>query len=71
MDAEPESPTPKLYTQHEQLAVRLQPESELEERLVRQIALCSIKLEHIDVLLAKAEEQLRRVLEDSKGELSL
>jgi hypothetical protein len=71
MDAEPESQTPELYTQHEQLAARLQPESELEERLVRQIALCSIKLEHIDVLLAKAEEQLRRVLEDSKGELSL
>ena len=70
MDAEPESPAPKPYTQQEQLAARLQPESEPEARLVRQIALCNVKLEHIETLLAKAEEHLHRVLEDPKNELS-
>ena len=71
MDAEPESQAPEPYTQQEQLAARLQPESEPEERLVRQIALCNVKLEHIETLLAKAEEQLHRVLEDPKNALSL
>jgi hypothetical protein len=71
MDAEPEPTAPEPYTQHEQLAARLQPESEPEERLVRQIALCSVKLEYIETLLARAEEQLHHVLEDPKDELSL
>ena len=71
MDAEPESQAPEPYTQQEQLAARLQPESEPEERLVRQIALCNVRLEHIETLLAKAAEQLHRVLEDPKNELSL
>jgi hypothetical protein len=71
MDAAPESSMPEPYTQREQLAARLQPESEPEERLVRQIALCSVKLEHIETLLARAEEQLRKMLEDSKDKLTL
>jgi predicted type IV restriction endonuclease len=71
MDAAPESGAPEPYTQQEQLVARLQPESEPEERLVRQIALCSVKLEHIETLLSKAEEQLQKVLEDSKDELTL
>ena len=71
MDAEPESHAPEPYTQHELLVARLQPESESEERLVRQLVLCNVKLEHIETLLAKAEEQLYRVLEESKDELSL
>lgn len=71
MDAEPESQAPEPYTQQEQLAARLQPESESEERLVRQIALCNVKLEHIEALLAKAKEQLHYVLEAPKNELSL
>ena len=62
---------PEPSTQQEQLVARLQPESEPEERLVRQIALCNVKLEHIETLLAKAEEQLHRVLADPKNELSL
>jgi hypothetical protein len=66
MDAEPEHNVPEPYTQQEQLLVRLQPESELEERLVRQIALCSVKLEHLETLLAKAAEQLRKVLEEPR-----
>jgi len=71
MDAEPEPQASEPYTQQEQLAARLLPESEPEERLVRQIALCNVKLEHIETLLAKAAEQLRRVLEESKDGLSL
>ena len=71
MDAEPEPQAPEPYTQQEQLAARLQPESESEERLVRQIALCNVKLEHIETLLAKAKEQLHHVLEAPKNELSL
>ena len=71
MDVEPDPNAPEPCTQHDELATRLQPESESEERLVRQIALCSVKLEHIEALLAKAAEQLRQVLEDPKDELSL
>ena len=71
MDVEPEPHAPEPYTQHEQLVVRLQPESESEERLVRQIVLCSVKLEHIEALLARAKAQVHHVLEDPKNELSL
>jgi len=71
MDAEPEPHVPEPYTQHEQLVARLQPESESEERLVRQIVLCSVKLEHIETLLARAKAQVYHVLEDPKNELSL
>ena len=71
MDAEPEPQAPEPYTQQEQLAARLQPESGSEERLVRQIALCNVKLEHIEALLAKAKEQLHYVFEAPKNELSL
>ena len=71
MDTELDPQAPEPYTQQEQLAARLQPESESEDRLVRQIALCNVKLEHIETLLAKAKEQLYRVLEAPKNELSL
>jgi hypothetical protein len=50
---------------------RLQPETDIEERLVRQLVLCSMKLEHIEALLARAELLLRNALTDAKGELSL
>ena len=66
MDAEPEHNMPEPYTQQELLLMRLQPESELEERLVRQIALCSVKLEHMETLLAKAAAQLHKVLEERR-----
>ena len=71
MDAELESSTPEPDSQHEQLVARLQPESEPEERLVRQIALCSVRLEYIEALLVRAQEQLHQVLDDRKGEQSL
>jgi hypothetical protein len=70
MHAEPEHNVPETPTQQEQLIARLQPESELEERLVRQIVLCSNKLEYIEALLAKAGEQLHRVMADSRAALS-
>ena len=57
----------KHYTQQELLVARLQPESEFEERLVRQIVLCSTKLEHIEALLAKAGEQLHNALVEPQG----
>jgi len=71
MDATPEHNMSKHYTQQELLVARLQPESEFEERLVRQIVLCSTKLEHIEALLARAEKQLRNALTDARDELSL
>jgi hypothetical protein len=71
MDVEPEHNVPEPYTQQEQLVVRLQPESEFEERLVRQIVLCSVKLEYMETLLAKAKEQLRKVFDESREALSL
>lgn len=71
MDIEPEPDALEPYTLHEQLVVRLQPESEPEERLVRQLALCNVKLEHIEALLARAKEQLHHVLGDPRSELSL
>lgn len=70
MDAEPERHVPKPYTQQEQFVARLQPESELEERLVRQIALCSVKLTHIETLLAKATAQLHQALAEPQGTLT-
>jgi len=66
MDIEPGHNTPEPSTQQEQCVARLQPESELEERLVRQIVLCSVKLEHMEQLLAKAKEQLRKVLDEAR-----
>ena len=71
MDVEPDPNALEPYSQHEQLVVRLQPESESEERLVRQIALCNVKLEHIETLLIRAREQVHHVLEDPKNEVSL
>ena len=71
MDAEPEPHVPETDTQQEEFLARLQPETDIEERLVRQIVLCSAKLEHIEALLTRAEKQLRHALTDTKGELSL
>ena len=64
MDVEPEHNAPKPYTQQEKFVARLQPESELEERLVHQIVLCSAKLERMETLLAKAKEQLHKVFNE-------
>jgi len=71
MDVEPDPNALEPYTQHEQLVARLQPESESEERLVRQIVLCTVKLAHIETLLTRAKEQVHHVLEDPRNEPSL
>ena len=71
MDAAPEPHVPETDTQQEQLLARLQPETDIEERLVRQLALCSAKLEHIEALLGRAAKQLRNALTDARDELSL
>jgi hypothetical protein len=71
MDAEPEPPVPETDAQQEQLLARLQPETDIEERLVRQLALCSAKLEHIEALLGRAAKQLRNALTDTKDGIAL
>ena len=68
MDAEPEPHVPETDTQQEDLLARLQPETDIEERLVRQIVLCSAKLEHIEALLTRAEKQLRHALTEARDE---
>ena len=70
MDTDPEPDMAVDQTQHEYWRERLQPESEMEERLVRQMALCSVKLEYIEKLLAKADGRLQQVLEASQDEPS-
>jgi len=64
MESAPEPDVPEPSTHQEYLAERLQPESDLEERLVRQLTLCSVKLGHIEALLARAGTQLQGVLQD-------
>jgi DNA-binding protein H-NS len=57
------------YTQkQEKIFARLQPESELEERLARHIAVCSYKLEQIENRLTKAWCQLNKIYEELKPE---
>lgn len=68
---EPESNLADGYTQQEQLVARLSPETEIEERLTRQIAFCSTKLEHIEALLGKAKERVRNMHTDLTDEATL
>ena len=57
------------YTQkQEKIFARLQPEGELEERLARQIVVCSYKLEQIQNRLTKAWCQLNKIYEELKPE---
>ena len=66
--------TPNLsegYTQQEQLVARLSPDTEMEERLTRQLAFCRTKLEHLEALLDKAKEQVRHALSGLKDEPAL
>lgn len=57
------------YTQkQETIFARLEPASELEERLARQIVLCSYKLEQIQHRLTKAWCHLNKVYEEFKPE---
>jgi hypothetical protein len=57
------------YTQkQEKIFMRLQPASELEERLARHIAICSYKLEQIENRLTKSWCQLNKIYEGLKPE---
>lgn len=57
------------YTQKQgKIFARLQPASELEERLARHIAVCSYKLEQIENRLTKAWCQLNKIYEELKPE---
>lgn len=69
MNDEPKPDMPSMYIQQqERLVHRLQPDSEFEERLVRQIVLCNYKLEQIRNRLTKAWCQLNKVYDDLKQE---
>jgi hypothetical protein len=58
------------YTQQqEQIFARLQPTSELEESLARQIVVCCYKLEQLRNRLTKAWCQLNKVYEELKEPL--
>ncbi|HEY7492092.1 MAG TPA: hypothetical protein VIH59_13410 [Candidatus Tectomicrobia bacterium] len=58
------------YTQQqEQIFARLQPASELEESLARQIVVCGHKLEQLRNRLTKAWCQLNKVYEELKEPL--
>jgi lipid II:glycine glycyltransferase (peptidoglycan interpeptide bridge formation enzyme) len=52
----------------EALFARLDPANELEERLARQIVVCSYKLEQIQHRLTKAWCQLNKIYEELKPE---
>lgn len=55
------------FTQRqERIFARLLPASELEERVARQIAVCSYKLEQIENRLTRAWGQLNTVYEELK-----
>ena len=71
MDMESEANFADGYTQQEQLVARLSPETEIEERLTRQIAFCSTKLEHIEALLGKAKERVHNLQSDLTDEAAL
>jgi hypothetical protein len=55
------------YTQkQETIFARLQPASELEERLARQVVICNYKLEQIQNRFTKAWCQLNKIYEELK-----
>jgi hypothetical protein len=57
------------YTQkQETIFARLEPMSELEERLARQIVICSYKLDQIQHRLTKAWCQMNKIYEGLKPE---
>ncbi len=59
------------YTRkQEAMYERLQPASEQEERLVRQIALCSYRLEQIENRLTQAWSQLNKIAQELKHDLA-
>jgi hypothetical protein len=69
MDEELKIDSLYAYTQkQERIFARLLPASELEERVARQIVVCSYKLDQIENRLTKAWGQLNKVYEELKHE---
>lgn len=67
MEREPHNEALHGYVeQQEQAFLRLQPASETEERLARQIALCHTKLSQMQGRLSRAWGQIRKMREDSE-----
>lgn len=65
MDLEPQAGFSDEFMQcQEQFAERLQPASELEERLVRHMALCEVKLEYIIRQLTRVGRRLNDIYEE-------
>ncbi|GIX46566.1 MAG: hypothetical protein KatS3mg131_0777 [Candidatus Tectimicrobiota bacterium] len=71
MDAQDKMDALYAYTRkQEAMYARLQPASEQEERLVRQLALCSYRLEQIESRLTQAWSQLNKIAEELKHDLA-
>jgi hypothetical protein len=69
MNEELKPEMPSMYIQHqERLVSRLQPDSEFEENLVRQLVLCHCKLEQIQNRLTKAWCQFNKIYDEMKYE---
>jgi hypothetical protein len=69
MNEELKPDMPSMYIQHqERLMSRLQPDSEFEESLIRQLVLCHYKLEQIQNRLTKAWCQFNKVYDELKYE---
>jgi hypothetical protein len=66
MEMEPHNKALHAYIeQQEQVFLRLQPASETEERLARQIALCHAKLSQMQGWLSRAWGQIQKMREES------
>ncbi|MGE3541340.1 MAG: hypothetical protein AB7N91_28390 [Candidatus Tectimicrobiota bacterium] len=50
---------------------RLSPDTEMEERLTRQLAFCRTQLEHIEGLLGNATARVQQALHERKDEPAL
>ncbi|MGQ4807900.1 hypothetical protein NKDENANG_01266 [Candidatus Entotheonellaceae bacterium PAL068K] len=69
MDEEDRIDPGSAYRQQQaKIFARLLPTSKREERLVRQIVVCSYKLEQIENRLTKAWSQLQKMVEELKHE---
>lgn len=71
MDMESAPNLSEGYTQQEQLMARLSPDTEMEERLTRQLAFCRTQLEHIEGLLGNATARVQQALHERKDEPAL
>jgi hypothetical protein len=67
MEREPQDKALQSYAeQQKQVFLRLQPASETEEHLARQIALCHAKLSRLQGWLGKAWAQFQKIRDDSE-----